>query len=322
MSKRVGIIELVQELNPNFNVDAVLNAILTIFILLHFLCVILLIGFRTNWSYSDLFTISLEQDIFNHHTIDCLFLCIAFSITAPILGYEASRQYSSEKLQQTIDKEDGKQHTCSCFKCYYMCFDVNGRRNYKTLYSTCGDEEQGIQEKSSESASYNSHSALEGGQPLLAAFKEEPAHQITKSITTNDKNGQDELSQVGNEGYESEELAKSDAAKLESALRLNDTNSKNQSRDRWMVLLFVCSTCSQIYLGIKCISFEFGSQEQRDGALMGLGVLWINLIVWTIRFVFGHLLVAYFIFFCLYYLNRSTVPVQYTIADTFNFNNL
>ena len=49
-----------------------------------------------------------------------------------------------------------------------------------------------------------------------------------------------------------------------------------------MVCLFIVASALQIFAGIKCIGFNF-TNEALHGALMGLGVLWINVLAWALR---------------------------------------
>mmetsp|Transcript_50662 Transcript_50662/g.126127 ORF Transcript_50662/g.126127 Transcript_50662/m.126127 type:complete len:946 (+) Transcript_50662:91-2928(+) len=44
-------------------------------------------------------------------------------------------------------------------------------------------------------------------------------------------------------------------------------------------LLLFCSSAAQLFVGLKCIGFKF-PDEAMQGALMGIGVLWINVMVW------------------------------------------
>jgi len=49
-----------------------------------------------------------------------------------------------------------------------------------------------------------------------------------------------------------------------------------------MTALFLVASALQIYSGIKCIGFQY-LNEPLDGSLMGLGVLWINVLAWALR---------------------------------------
>lgn len=49
-----------------------------------------------------------------------------------------------------------------------------------------------------------------------------------------------------------------------------------------LAMLFALSTVMQVYIGVKCISFRFGN-EGVQGTLMGVAVLWLNVLVWVLR---------------------------------------
>ena len=49
-----------------------------------------------------------------------------------------------------------------------------------------------------------------------------------------------------------------------------------------MVALFIIASALQIYSGVKCIGFNY-TNEVLHGTLMGLGVLWVNMLAWVLR---------------------------------------
>ncbi|CAM9872678.1 unnamed protein product [Choristocarpus tenellus] len=59
-----------------------------------------------------------------------------------------------------------------------------------------------------------------------------------------------------------------------------------KTRAKWNKKLFlggmyVFSTLMQVYTGVKCVKFRF-NHERVEGPLMGLGVLWLNLLSWAL----------------------------------------
>ena len=58
------------------------------------------------------------------------------------------------------------------------------------------------------------------------------------------------------------------------------------ARTTLLALLFAVSTLMQIYIGVKCVTFNF-TNEQSQGPLMGLGVVWLNALAWVLREIVG-----------------------------------
>ena len=57
-------------------------------------------------------------------------------------------------------------------------------------------------------------------------------------------------------------------------------------QNAWLAVLFTLSVASQVYVGLKCISFNYPTDHHRKaqlGALIGLGVLWANGLSWALR---------------------------------------
>ena len=71
----------------------------------------------------------------------------------------------------------------------------------------------------------------------------------------------------GNESYES----------------LMDIKAKNDfCVNMYLAFLFILSSLVQLYIGLKCISFEY-SNEIHQGTLIGFQVLWVNVMTWALR---------------------------------------
>jgi hypothetical protein len=84
------------------------------------------------------------------------------------------------------------------------------------------------------------------------------------------------------EGYEDEERRRlADNKKMDDTL-LDGRKSMDRLVSIYLFVVFLLSTGVQVYIGLKCISFNF-RDEGRQGALMGLEVLWVNILAWTLK---------------------------------------
>lgn len=127
-------------------------------------------------------------------------------------------------------------------------------------FRCCYQPDKKYSSLSSKEGSFESKRNSEGNQPLL---------DLTEL--------REEL-----EGYEHEvdRLKHDNRALDEDALHLKKLLEARKGA--WLGVMFFFSTVSQVYIGLKCISFKY-TNEAREGALMGLGVLWVNLLTWTLR---------------------------------------
>jgi hypothetical protein len=73
----------------------------------------------------------------------------------------------------------------------------------------------------------------------------------------------------------------SDEAQVDSARR-----AALSARTTLLAMLFAVSTLMQIYIGVKCVTFNF-TNEKSQGPLMGLGVVWLNVLAWVLREMVG-----------------------------------
>eukprot|EP00953_Heterococcus_sp_UTEX-ZZ885_P026055 14116-Heterococcus_DN1.PRE.1 len=73
----------------------------------------------------------------------------------------------------------------------------------------------------------------------------------------------------------------SDEAQVDSARR-----AAISARATLLAMLFAVSTLMQIYIGVKCVTFNF-TNEKSQGPLMGLGVVWLNVLAWVLREMVG-----------------------------------
>lgn len=84
-------------------------------------------------------------------------------------------------------------------------------------------------------------------------------------------------------GYEFENAIKqANSAGEEHAEGSPSKKQLDYKKSAWLAALFLVSTLIQVYVGLKCISFNY-TRETEEGALMGLEVLWVNIIAWLLR---------------------------------------
>ncbi|CAB1110551.1 ABC [Ectocarpus sp. CCAP 1310/34] len=55
-----------------------------------------------------------------------------------------------------------------------------------------------------------------------------------------------------------------------------------RKKSAFLVVMFALSTAMQVYTGVKCVRFRF-TKEVPEGLLMGIGVLWLNAMVWALN---------------------------------------
>eukprot|EP00953_Heterococcus_sp_UTEX-ZZ885_P026057 14117-Heterococcus_DN1.PRE.1 len=83
-----------------------------------------------------------------------------------------------------------------------------------------------------------------------------------------------------------------DAAQLKATLESDEAQVDGarraaiSARTTLLAMLFAVSTLMQIYIGVKCVTFNF-TNEKSQGPLMGLGVVWLNVLAWVLREMVG-----------------------------------
>jgi len=288
MSRRTSVLEVLEELY-GVKVETMLYGVFVALSVLFATTSILLSLYASHtWSPSFIFTCheTEEGSFFYKCTNDVFLVCLFVVFVFPIFAFLASIQY-----RVNADADEPKPlTTCACFRCYYACPCLNGNKT-KHDYSKLLDTNTTSSDE--ESKSFNSHSASGGGQPLLKSLLHE--HKVVEvdvesntggaggSPDSSSSNSTAPIAVTSEEGFEAEDELKAEEEKSSDSNILKMKMAKDQYRDLCLGMLFVCSTTAQIYVGLKCISFDFQKDEKRDGALMGLSVLWINLIVWVLN---------------------------------------
>eukprot|EP00903_Cladosiphon_okamuranus_P007815 g7561.t1 len=124
--------------------------------------------------------------------------------------------------------------------------------------------------------------SLEGGEgeaslsaPLLPANAPTSTFGLSSCppATTASEVGEDKEGEKERKEREAAEEAAAEAAKTRAGRR----------KSAFLVLLFFVSTAMQVYTGVKCVRFRFSKEHQKEiaeGVLMGIGVVWLNAIVW------------------------------------------
>eukprot|EP00903_Cladosiphon_okamuranus_P007814 g7560.t1 len=125
----------------------------------------------------------------------------------------------------------------------------------------------------------NSLEEGEGGASLSAPLL--PANASTSAFGLSSCPPATTASEVG-EDKEGEKERKEREAAEEDAAEAAKTRA-GRTKSALLVLLFFVSTAMQVYTGVKCVRFRFSKEHQREiaeGVLMGIGVVWLNAIVW------------------------------------------
>lgn len=190
----------------------------------------------------------LNKHFFYNNSFDCFILSILVSFILPLIAYIAI-QYGKYPIE-VIENEPV--NTCSCFKC---CYNLTPNNGYNPLHDN-------IDTNDIDRKTFDSHNEM--GQPLLSSII--------------DNNNKIEIL----EGYEDEISRTNNDTRNVDEKYLNIRKDLDYKKAVWFGILFVFSTIFQVYLGLKCISFNY-TNETKEGIFMGVGVLWINMIVWTLR---------------------------------------
>lgn len=205
----------------------------------------------------------------------CLVLTCALSILCSSLLIDASDGWNSSNfLFKSSISHNFYNETADCFyisiiQCiilplvayFAIILSKNEEDKDKTQTSQCHCFRCFyIGKDTKKSQSFDSQDDDAGGQPLLQ---------------------NDTLAHIGSslEGYEFE-----DSVNKKNNEIVEDENTKQVQHDKniCLAVLFVLSTTIQVYIGLKCISFNY-IKISTEGSLMGLEVLWVNIITWLLR---------------------------------------
>ena len=210
-------------------------------------CSFCLVGVANSWNLAHLWDSAWS---FKTSTWDVLLLSLSAVLVLPFIAWRASKT-----LPVADDADDA---CCSCFRCCYAVCPEE-RRGYSKLLSSPNEtispfNSQSIQTREGDTMA----------QPLLkaAGFAGAPSSHAIPVESQNQE--------VDDEKKQQEKRKQSE-----------------QRRDVHLFALFILATAAQIYLAVKCISFEFGDNESTEGALLGLGVLWVNMQVVSLRELVG-----------------------------------
>ena len=291
---RVGLVELLEEYQPNVRPDRILRILFAVIFALYFFSTVLLTGYVDGWHLSSFIPNKIAiHSTFFYEATDCFLISSILIIVFPLIAFGAIK---AGKLSDDM-KELGKANCisikkCSCHRCFYNFYKnisspfrrtsmSNKRQKYSKIGNTDGkksliqdfnqsipgdddddDDDDFLEEDNDDEDDNDDDGFIETKQP--------------DSIINNNNNiATTELKVTSTqpiEGYEAEDAATgvdSKSKKIDENylnLRSDASNRKNY----WIVLLFIISTTAQVYLGLKCISFHFNN-EARDGMLMALG---------------------------------------------------
>eukprot|EP01041_Mallomonas_annulata_P009444 gene9444-19619_t len=245
--RRVSIIEILSEVY-NVNTIHAFHATFAILSTVSMVCALLLYFYNDRpVHFTDLFDLQILTDpnFFYTNTLDCVWLVILEFILLPIIAWRAVLAGKVSEIGQSSSR--GSRSYCDCFRCCYF----GKTKTYSAL----------------------SKSAKDIGEPLLTS-----SSYVDDETSLNSTPKKPEVVK----GFETADAAIQLDKNETDKNYLEDRQSRERHMSMWMFGLFVVSTTAQVYLGLKCISFEF-KREDREGPLMGLGVLWVNLMVWTLR---------------------------------------
>jgi hypothetical protein len=207
---------------------------------------------------------------FENSSVDCLFLSLIEIILLPLIAYIAillgkPREFRT-LLQQSADQANQSQK-CDCFRCFYGM--KKGR--YFSVSTTSQEEMDG------------ETFIRSSGKPLLAAGQTELTNFDPFPPTEeNFESDNFALATESLEGYEHEILRQKKSGRSLDEKYLGMKKNSDLKKGFCLGTLFVFSAFFQIYIGLKCINFSY-SDEVVEGSLMGLGVLWVNIMTWTLR---------------------------------------
>jgi hypothetical protein len=240
---RVSIFDAISAYNPNFDQRKVLSILFLFFCTVSILCSGVLVYYTDGWSIKYLFA----YDFYNK-TTDCLWVAVVQCITLLTITSFAVRELQTSN-DETKASNDFIQ--CNCFRCFYKA-----NRKKSSSFSRI---------------SVDSQHDSEGNQPLLSREDLFDTKAVNDSVKNDDE-----------EGYEDENIRARNDNRAVDENNLTIKKDKESRKDMWLGVLFIASSASQVYIGLKCISFNYDNQN-RDGALMGLGVLWVNIISWILK---------------------------------------
>jgi hypothetical protein len=303
---RVGALEALAEYGPSVHPKKILYAGFFILLGASVITSVALNGFVDEWSYEDLIG-SAKKDSFDNHAGDCFWISMAQLVVYPLiirLAMTAAREDDSSKDGERRSK-DRILPNCPCFRCCYF-----GTHSTRGIRSSLLERTSSLANHSS-NATGNGIGAVAVGStgvnynPLNNIDVDETSHGRCNSICDRqppaesfEKDTQDtEMTSIRSspgessslppnrqqkEGYEAQDEADKNDTRESDERFLKSREAANRRVGICLGILFVVSTAEQVYLGLKCISFSF-KNERRDGFLMGLGVLYVNLIVWMVR---------------------------------------
>lgn len=245
-NRRVGLLEFLSEYNPNLNATCVLICTFSLVAAMNISLAITLSFYHNELNRSLFDFASFVKFIFSfdNRTVDCVWLSVLSAVLLPGIALHAIQ---TGQIPDDLNERKSGMKACECFKCFY-----GKKGKYASVNLTSED----------------------GSSPLLESINNvEDQHVQKKEIVTDS---------TPREGYESTDALASVDNKAMDEKYLGARKMSQSYMAFWLGILFLMSTVYQVYIGMKCISFEF-KNERRDGLLMGLSVLWVNIMTWILR---------------------------------------
>eukprot|EP01035_Chromulina_nebulosa_P029305 gene29305-38830_t len=226
-----------------------------------------LVGSSNNkWNYDFIYQ-------FENSSVDCVIISLIEFILLPLIAYIAVQLGKPKEYRTLLSSTDTslKNRTCDCYRCFY---GFRRGRYFSVPTST---------QKETDGETFVRASS----QPLLASRQTELTNFDPYSFTEENVHAEiegDTSSPVTEslEGYEHEILRQKNSGRSLDERYLDMKKTSDLRKGFCLGVLFICSAIFQIYIGLKCINFSY-SDEMVEGSLMGLGVLWVNIMTWTLR---------------------------------------
>ena len=229
----------------------------TLFSVFNLVCTLLLVEQVDGWNLS--YFRCLETSCFFSHVSDCLIIAIVSTLIFPLAAL-ASIRISVPKKWSEYHQDNLSESAlcCDCFRCFYRIKEnwlPQQNRKTKVLNGSVYDP---LLNKSPKNSSPKSPKAR--SQSVIVQSSEWLDNQ--RALIDNG-----EVKSERNGTINNQQQMRTDTE------HLNDRLSIEQRRNFWMSFLFVYGTLVQMYLGVKCISFDF-KDEKYEGLLMASGKIY------------------------------------------------
>jgi hypothetical protein len=298
---RVSILDALSELNPRLDTIKWIQISVAIFCAAALTCAIVLVMVTAQLNHHknlvDPSSFHFDMDTFYQQTADIFVITLLQIVVFPIVAYLAVRSTKQVMEDHYANADDAFEvakrpllsclrktsrvvcmplYLCDCTRCFYNYCCVSKQQRRKNTYSDDGKPSV---------LSY--HLLSTAGVNAQDGDDEENDNGVINNGAgdhNHDKEGSNHVAIDVKplEGYEAEIRRVQEDKKTVDEAYLSMRKTVDYQKSAWLTVLFVLSTTVQVYIGLKCISFDY-TNEAKQGTLMGLGVLWTNIITWLLR---------------------------------------